>query len=175
MLSCMRVVLALLGALLLTVPAHGGPRAGTVAMTIRVVSVTAGSKVIVDKAPKGIRSVGDTFWAKSHLRNERSQCGKPKGALVGSEVAIYTVESLAIGTVKVTTTLPGGTVRSSDRRAFEGCCATESQVTGGTGVFAGARGTAHSETLTHGFETRPALSFGLVGARELKVYRLQLP
>ena len=79
---------------------------------------------------------------------------------MGSEVAIYTFESLDVGTVKMTTKFPGGTIRSSDRRAYEGCCATEHRVTGGTGVFAGARGTASSEQLTRG--------------RDLKVYRLQL-
>jgi hypothetical protein len=168
----MRIVVALLGALLLTVPAHGARLTDTKAMTIRVVSVTVGSKMIVDKAPKGSRSVGDTFWAKSNLRNERPQFGKPKGALLGSEVAIYTVESLAIGAVKVTTTLPGGTIRSSDRRSYEGCCATKGQVTGGTGVFAGARGAAYSETLTRGFLVRP---FGHLGERDRKVYRIELP
>ena len=160
----MRVVVALLGCLLLTVPAHGAPRADTKAMTIRVVSVTVGSKMIVDKAPKGVPGVGDTVWAKSNLRNERSQFGKPKGALVGSEVAIFTFESAEVGdvgTVKVTTKLPGGTIQASDRRSYEGCCGTTSQVTGGTGVFAGARGAVSSTQLTP--------------ERHVKVYRLQLP
>jgi len=167
-----------LGLLLLTVPAHGAPRTNTKAMTIRVVSVTLGTKIIVDKAPKGSLSVGDTFWAKSNLRNEQAQFGKPKGALVGNEVAIYAVESLAIGTtlaigtIKMTTSLPGGTIRSSDRRSSEGWGGTESQVTGGTGVFAGARGTVASEPLTGGFVTR---SFGHLGDRDRKVYRIKLP
>lgn len=174
----MRVVIALVGSLLLTVPAQGAPETDKKATTIRVISVTVGSKMIVDKAPKRSLSVGDTFWAKSTLRNEQAQFGKPKGALVGNEVAIYAVESLAvgttlaIGTIKVTTSLPGGTIRSSDRRSSEGWGGTESQVTGGTGVFAGARGTVASEPLTGGFVTR---SFGDLGDRDRKVYRIKLP
>lgn len=178
--SRMRVVVALLGLLLLTVPAHGAPRTNTKAMTIRVVSVTVGAKMIVDKAPKGVRSVGDIHRAKFLLRNERPQFDKPKGALVGSEVAIYTFESLAIGTVKVTTKFPGGTIRSSDRRSFEGCCATKSQVTGGIGVFAGARGTVSSEQLAVRPGDDPFLELerhtvDRLGERDLKVYRLELP
>ena len=136
-------------------------------MTIRVVSVTVGSKVIVDRTPKGVPNAGDIFWKKSNLRNERPQFGKPKGALVGTEVAVYTVGSPAVGTVRETTRFPGGTVRASDRRSYEGCCATESQVTGGTGFFTGARGTVISEPLTRGF--------GLLGEPNLKVYRLHVP
>ena len=171
MVGRMRVAVTLLGSLLLIVPAHGASQAATEARTIRVVSVTVGSKVMVDKAPRGILSAGDTVWAKSSLRNERPQFGKPKGARVGSEVAIYTFESLAIGTVRVTTTFPGGTIRSSDRRAYEGCCATQSQVTGGTGAFAGARGTLRSEHLTGG----QIVNLTLTQGRRLNIYRLQLP
>lgn len=158
--SRMRVVVALLGSLLVTVPANGAPRTDTKTVTIRVVSVTVGSRFIVDKAPKGVRNVGDTVWTTSNLRNERPQFGKSKGALVGSKVAIYTVVSPSVGTVKETTTLPDGKIRSSDRRAYDGCCGTTSQVTGGTGVFAEARGTVHTEQLTR--------------ERHLKIYRLQL-
>jgi hypothetical protein len=164
----------LLGLALLTVPAHAGSQAATEARTIRVVSVTVASKVTVDKAPRGVRNAGDKVWAKSSLRNARPQFGKPKGALVGSAVAIYTFQSRDVGDwgdLKVTTTLPGGTIRSVDRVSYEGCCATESRVTGGTGVYSGARGTLQSELLTGG----GFMGFTLTQGRRLNIYRLQLP
>ena len=166
----MRAVLTLLGLALLTVPAHGASLAAPKARTIRVVSTTVASKVTVDKAPRGVRNAGDTVWAKSSLRNARPQFGKPKGALVGSAVAIYTFERRDLGTLKVTASLPGGTIRSVDRVAYEGCCATESQVTGGTGAFAGARGTLRSEFLSDTLRSQL-----LTEGRRLNIYRLQLP
>ena len=166
----MRAVLTLLVLALLTVPAHGASLAATKARTIRVGSTTVASKVMVDKAPRGVRNAGDIVWAKSSLRNARPQFGKPKGALVGSAVAIYTFESRDLGTLKATASLPGGTIRSVDRVGYEGCCATESQVTGGTGVFAGARGTLWSESLSDTLRSQL-----LTEGRRLNIYRLQLP
>jgi hypothetical protein len=169
----MRAVLTLLGLALLTVPAHAGSQSATEARTIRVVSATVASKLTVDKAPKGVRNAGDTVWAKSSLRNARPQFGKPRGALVGSAVAIYTFQSRVAGDwgdLEVTTTLPGGTIRSVDRVSYEGCCATESQVTGGTGVYSGARGTLLSEILPNSQRAEV-----LIEGRRLNIYRLQLP
>ena len=154
-------VAALVGLVLLTLPAHGAPRAETEAMTIRVVSITIGSKMIVDQDPKGVPSIGDTLRAKSNLRNDLPQFGKPKGALVGSDVATLTFESLTVGEVKVTAKLPGGTLRASGRVSHGRDARATIRVTGGTGVFAGARGTVSSTQLTR--------------ERDLNVYRLQLP
>jgi hypothetical protein len=156
-----RVVVALLGSLLLTVPAHGAPRSDTNVMTIRVVSVTVAGKTIVDKEPKGVLNIGDVLQAKSNLRNERPQFGRPKGALVGSDVATLIIESETMGAARVTAKLPGGTIRSSGRVTHGGDAKAEIRVTGGTGVFAGARGTVSSRQLTR--------------ERDLNIYRLQLP
>jgi hypothetical protein len=157
----MRVV-ALLGLIVLTtVPAHGAPRAETKAMTIRVVSIKIDSELFVDKAPKGVPNVGDTLRSRSNLRNEVAQFGKPKGALVGSDVATLTFKSLTMGVVKVTAALPGGTLRASGLVLHGGDARGTIRVTGGTGVFAGARGTVSSTLLTR--------------ERDRNVYRLQLP
>ena len=45
-----------------------------------------GHKVLVDRAPTQF-SIGDVVWAKSTLRNEFTQFGRPKGTLVGGDVA----------------------------------------------------------------------------------------
>jgi hypothetical protein len=167
----MRAILVLLGLALLTVPAHGASQVTTKALTIRVVSTSFAVKMLVDSAPKGAGNAGDTVRVRFALRNARPQFGKPNGALVGSAVAIYTFESRNFGTVTVTTTLPGGTIRSSDRHSYAGCCATEGRVTGGTGVYAGARGTLRSEH----FPGHQMVSLPLPQGERLNIYRLQLP
>jgi hypothetical protein len=45
-------------------------------------------------------------WAKSILRNEIAQFGRPKGAVVGSDISTFTLGSKVKGDVKVAATLP---------------------------------------------------------------------
>jgi hypothetical protein len=130
-------------------------------MMIRVVSITTDSKLIPDKAPKGVPNVGDTLRAHSNLRNELAQFGRPKGALVGSDVVTLTFQSLTMGAVKVIAKLPGGTLRAAGPISHAGDARATIRVTGGTGVFAGARGTVSSTQLTR--------------ERDSNLYRLQLP
>ena len=117
-------------------------------------------RLLVDRAPKQELNRGDVIWQKSVLRNAVAQFGKPKGALVGSDTGTYTVVSLTQGDVKVTTRLPGGTVRAAGRTGRERVQVI--RVTGGTGDFANARGTVEVRSL--GSDTRA-----------LNVYRLRLP
>jgi hypothetical protein len=146
----------------MALPAYGASGADVEAVTIRLVSVTTNAKWLVDRAPKRVSNPGDVVWLRSTLRNERPQFGKPKGAVVGSDVATVKIVSRSTVDLKVTVRLPGGTLRAS-RRIREGDSKPTIRVTGGTGTFANARGTGVSS------------SVGPSGARALNVYRLLLP
>ena len=127
-------------------------------MTIRLIAVTMQSKMFVDRAPKNSFSIGDVIRAKSTLRNQVAQFGRPKGSLVGTDVATFTLVSSAKGDVKLTTTLPGGTLRAAGRVGPQQV--GRIRVLGGTGAFAKARGVCES--------------FNQGGDRVI-VYRVQLP
>ena len=165
----MRWTLAIcLSILLLAVPAHAGHRSDSKTQTIRLISHTVSKKTLRDSPPKNEVNVGDKTWSKSILRNAVAQYGRRKGAVVGSDVGIITVTSCsctgtvksARGRVKITATLPGGTLRVAGTvtASFEGA-----PVVGGTGDFAGARGTLEVRSLEP--DGDPALN----------VYRLRLP
>jgi hypothetical protein len=151
--------IALACLLMLALPAHAADHPSSTSRTIQVVSKTVSSKLVLDRAPKGL-SMGDRVSAKSRLRNAVSQFGRPKNALVGYDVAVFTFISAARVRVKVTATLPGGTIRSA------GTVTDLNQtlpVVGGTGNFAGARGTSEVRSLA------PS------GDPALNIYRLRLP
>jgi hypothetical protein len=139
-------------------PAHAARNSESRTMTIRLISVTTQSKMLVDRAPKNSFSIGDVIWAKSTMRNQVAQFGRPKGSLVGTDVATFTLVSSAKGDVKLTTKLPGGALRAAGRVGPEQV--GKIRVLGGTGVFADARGVCES--------------FNQGGDRMI-VYRLQLP
>jgi hypothetical protein len=140
------------------IPAQG---ADSKAMTIRVTSTTTALEVVKDRAPTNVLSAGDVIRARSTLRNAAAQFGRPKGAVVGRDVGVVTLVSSTEGNVKVTTSLPGGTIRSSGK---DTPVPNQSlRVIGGTGTFAGARGVLEVRTLD------------LRSRRALNVYRLQLP
>jgi len=159
----MRTALALiLSALVITLPAEGASRSESKALTIRLVSITTKFKVLVDKPPKREYGKGDVISAKSTLRNEVAQFGKAKGAIVGHDVSTFTVVSATTGDVKLTATLPGGTLRAAGRIGQQEKV-ERIPVRGGTGAFAGARGVEETSAL------------GASGLRARNVYRLQLP
>lgn len=151
-----------LAVLLLALPAQSALSSDSRTQTIRLVSITTSVSVVRDGAPKGEPNKGDVIRARSTLRNERAQFGKPKGAVVGSDVGTYTLLSATLGDVKVTVKLPGGTLRAAGR-IRDGVPNQTIRVTGGTGTFAGARGTLATSPLNAS------------GNRALNVYRLQLP
>ena len=142
-------------------PAQGARRAESETVTIRLISVTTQIKVLTDRAPKRQLSIGDVLLAKSILRNEIPQFGRPKGAQVGSDTATVTLVSPTQTDVRVAVTLPGGTIKTSGRTRQGGTRTIP--VVGGTGTFAGARGT--SEVI------------GVAGSRDTarNIYRLRLP
>jgi Dirigent-like protein len=146
---------------LIVLPAQAAPHVDSAARTIRLVSTNGTVKVLVDKAPKGQPGKGDVVQERTTLRNAVAQFGKAKGAVVGSDASIYTFLSPTVVNMKVTAKLPGGTLRSTAR--IEGSTLPALKVVGGTGAFAGARGTGQ-------VKKAPA---GVNGV--LNIYRLQLP
>jgi hypothetical protein len=125
-----------------------------------VIRLISDNKVagVVDKAPKGKLSAGDSVTTTSTLRNQVAQLGKPKGALVGRDRAVQTFLSARSYTVKGYAVLPGGRVLFQGRVEASGGSV---KVTGGTGRYAGATGALTSN--------------GLGGTRAVNVYTLTLP
>ena len=155
-----RALSGVLGLLVvLSLSACGNEKTST-STTIRLVVTPKSNKVLVDRAPKGVVSKGDVLWSRAILRNAVPQFGRAKGATVGSRVATDRVVGSDAGVVKVIVTLPGGTIHAGGR-----VTATPSEiihVTGGTGTYAGARGTGSTRSL-----------YPRNGS--LNVYRLHLP
>ena len=129
------------------------------AVVIRLVSITTSNRV-QDKAPQGA-SPGDKVFTTSRLQNAVAQLGRPKGAVVGSDRATLTIRGSDSVLVDGSATLRGGTIR------FHGLITsantTRIPVVGGTGRFAGARGTVTTAALSRN------------GLRASNVYRLTLP
>src|SRR6516162_1145848 len=63
-------------------------------MTLRFVWTQSKERLAVDLPPKGKVNRGDVINARSVLRNAVAQLDRPKGAVVGHEVAILRVVSL---------------------------------------------------------------------------------
>ena len=107
------------------------------ARTIRVISIATDVEMVVDKAPKNKLSVGDVFRTNSVLRNAVPQFGRAKGAVVGRDSGVFTMVSEGTFKLKGTAVLPSGSLR------VEGLVGGGRlvPVVGGTGAFAGARGT----------------------------------
>jgi hypothetical protein len=161
----MRWLLAIaLAAALLALPTQAAQGTSSATRTISLVSKTVNVRLSVDRAPKGLPNKGDVLREESILSNHVPQFGRPKGANVGSDVGLYTV--VATGppsrlALKVTARLPGGNLRAT--ATVVGSAVPKLRVVGGTGVFAGARGTG--EAREHN-GSRPGV---------LNVYRLRLP
>ena len=133
-------------------------------MTIRLIGSAASSRYLVDHAPKGYPNKGDVVRETATLRNAVAQFDRPKGAIVGSDVWITTIVIPPFGKagVKATTTVPGGTIHAVGMVTATQMTGTF-RVVGGTGRYAGARGTLSLRNIN------PS------GSRAVIVYRLQLP
>jgi hypothetical protein len=123
---------------------------------IRLKSVTV-SGTVKDVPPKG-PSKGDRYAGQDTLVNLVEQFGRKAGAVVGTDSSTLTLTSKNSGCIAGFARLPGGTI------TIKGCTARLGvnipiPVSGGTGVFTGARG-----TLTAGPGTSPT-----------NTYRLTLP
>jgi hypothetical protein len=129
--------------------------------TIRLISVGTSSKT-VDKAPSGL-SAGDKVIETSRLSNQIAQFGKRKGAVVGHDRATLTVVNPTTVRVDGVATLPGGTVVLRGPIKASSATVATVPVGGGTGAFAGARGTVVATQPNPG------------ATRAVNVYRLTLP
>ena len=145
----------------LALPAQAVRQVGAETMTIRLVSTETYSKVFTDRPPIEQNSKGDVILVGSTLRNAVAQFGRPKGAVVGDDIVIFTIRTQTHADVIVESNLPGGSLRAAGRTRL-GARQTY-PVTGGKGQFTKARGTGESVVL------------GRSGGRRLKLYRLQLP
>jgi hypothetical protein len=142
--------------------AYASSATGERTLTIRLIS-TPKRTVVNDVPPKtmqqGLASKGDTISGTSVLRNQVAQLGKAKGAIIGSDSFTITAVSSSRARVKATVRLPGGTIRvAGDQPSI---APPPLPIVGGTGAYAGARGTCESQQLS--------------GNRSLNIYRLRLP
>jgi hypothetical protein len=153
-----------LSVLLLAAPSGAGLHETSATATIRLTASAAGSKFLVDQPPKGYPNKGDVLRETATLRNAAVQFGRPKGAIIGSDVWITTIVIPPFGKIHVrgTTSVPGGTIRAVGTVTVTQTSGTF-RVVGGTGKYAGARGTIGMRNLNAS------------GSRGLSVFRLQLP
>src|SRR5262245_26291067 len=98
--------------LLLALPANAAQHTESKNQTIRLISETLGTRVVVDRPPKGAASKGDKISQRSRLRNAVFQFDRPAGTLIGSDVSVATLVSTKPlrAKLKGTVTLPGGTI-----------------------------------------------------------------
>jgi len=151
-------VAVVVGVLVLALSASAARNAGAASLTIRLESTVQSSRA-VDLVPKHRLSRGDTASIGSILRNAVPQFGRAKGAVVGSDRAVFTVLSPPWSSVKVKVRLPGGTLLVQGRVRI-GQLRAVVPVLGGTGRFANARGSC---------EVRSLLD------RSINIYRLRIP
>jgi hypothetical protein len=102
-------------------------------------TVANASETEKDVLPKGV-SAGDTLIVSYKLKNIGAQLGRTAGALVGSGRDTITFTSASAVHIDEIVALPGGTLSFSGDGTPDNP-ATSLAVTGGTGSFAGARGT----------------------------------
>jgi len=132
------LLLAVAGALAST--ASAAPKR---ALVITVKSVETQWSAI-DAPPKemgaGKFSANDVIVMRDNLFNRAPQLGRPAGAKIGTDLSRLRFLSGTVGVVVGSATFPGGTVRFKGRfsRTAKGLALT---ITGGTGRYAGARGT----------------------------------
>ena len=122
---------------------------GGTAATHRTLMVTLKSvqtySAAVDAPPKGMSSgrfsAGDFIVIRDNLFNRAPQLGKPAGAKVGTDQSKLTFLSGTRASVVGSARLPGGTVSFKGRLSTSATGVISLAITGGTGKYAGARGT----------------------------------
>ena len=155
-----RAVVVLVAASLLAsvTPAAANDTSTQASTTIRLLSTVVSHRV-VDRPPKTRANKGDVVYIRDVLRNQVTQFGKPKGALVGHDSAVFRLVSATRARMTAKVTLPGGTLTVKGQ-----IIGTTSSgvipVVAGTGAFAGARGTC---------SVRDGTGYSI------NVYRLRLP
>jgi hypothetical protein len=148
-------------------PATLGAASSQIA-SIRLISTgVMTSSRFVDGPPKNDPK-GNVIYIRNRLDNLVAQFGKPRGAAVGHDKAVYTFLSATRVKVTLRATLPGGTLNVKGQVTLTLKDALTRgwrpygvfQVVGGTGRFAHARGTCSVRELQRYW---------------INVYRLQLP
>jgi hypothetical protein len=146
----------------LLAPAASNAAIGSsITINVYVQQVTQSIKDVRPKtfALTHVYTKGDTVRGTDSLRNAARQFNRPKGAVVG--IDRYVITAVAYQELKVdfVTSLPGGTVHA--RAEGRSGSKPEIPVVGGTGRYAGARGSIEGRHLANG--------------KKLNIYRLQLP
>ena len=145
-------------ACLVLAPAPAVAKSTTV---IRLVSITTSARA-QDLPPQGL-GAGDTIFTTSRLENAVSQLGKPRGAVVGHDRGTIRLTGPNAGAADGIATLPGGTIHFRGPIRVVSAKVEQIPVVGGTGRFAGARGTLTTTLLSSD------------GVRSGNIYRLTLP
>jgi hypothetical protein len=143
--------------------AHVASGAQSSTRLIQVLSKTTREQLVKDKAPKG-ESKGDIITGSSVLRNAVAQFGRPSGAVVGRDQYRIVVETPNLAAIRVTVTLPGGTITCRGK-LFHSRTRQVLQAVSATGAFAHASGLC---TATNAPKNR-------YGANALNLYMLRIP
>ena len=147
--------------LAMALPSLASDAAKSVTIRVYVTEVTQSSKDVPPKtfALTHVYTKGDTMRGTEILRNAVRQFNKPEGAVVGTDRYVIVAVALQMVRVDFVTTFPGGTVHLHG----EGKAGVKPvvPVVGGTGLYAGATGSAEGRHLANG--------------KKLNIYRLQIP
>ena len=130
---------------------------------IKLFSQTTTSELMRESLPLG-DSKGDVYIGSSRLKNATAQFGKRKGAVVGRDRYRFDLSSAEVATMRVTATLPGGTITCRGLVNLRGVRYVV-RVVAATGAFARARGTCEA---TGAPKNRP-------GGEALNTYKLHIP
>ena len=109
---------------------------------IKLFVQTTTSELMRESLPLG-DSKGDVYIGSSRLKNATAQFGKRKGAVVGRDRFRLDLSSAEVATMRVTATLPGGTITCRgliNLRRVRNVV----RVVGTTGAFAHGRGTCEA-------------------------------
>jgi hypothetical protein len=149
-------------ALVVVVPVASGGQAASRQVVVRFVAVNIVENIEHDVSPKGW-SAGDWFRSRMNLFNLVPQFGRPASARVGTESLTVRGTGPRSGFVRGRTYIPGGSVivKGSFRLRANGAGFLW-PVAGGTGRFAGAKGTLY-------------INYQISPGSEIHVYRLSLP
>jgi hypothetical protein len=132
--------------LVLAMPVGAAPKRTSSSLTISVLWSVITDGLIRDLPPKNKQSVGDVYWYSASLTNHVPQFGRRSGALVGIEYDRLTVLPAHVYLIRAKSVLPGGKIYSRGRLA--GTNPIQSgRVIGGTGWYAGARGSVTDEEI----------------------------
>ncbi len=139
--------LAAVGIALVALALPGSAFAGSV--TLRLESVTTVTQAH-DRKPVGVANKGDSIDFKDLLENKVTQLGKKSGVPVGYDVGTVTYTSANHQQLKVKATFPGlGTITYGGAMDASASGDSVMAITGGTGIFKGAKGTVTIGTGTN--------------------------